>query len=391
MLAAVLCFATGRKTVNHWRPVKITKVFLKLGCSVASLLLLAGSVGAHDVGLSSATVQLQTNRLEALLTFAVRETEEILTLDVNQDGAISLDEFVLGRDAIATAIVTNCQVRFDDALVTPGGIRCQLDSSNNVDLYFTCELRDFKRLELNFPVLRLLTPGHRMFFTLLGPTGDTIADRLLSQNSTSVSIQRDSTAPETTPAREPTLPTFVGFIKMGVEHIGTGYDHLLFLFALLLVAHNFKSSLLIITCFTIAHSITLGVATFDLVRISPKITEPLIALSIVYVGVENLAQNGKPKKRWLLTFAFGLIHGFGFATVLRQLGIGSHGGVAMPLFSFNVGVELGQLAVAAIALPIMWQLRKREKFLRFGVPICSAVVAVLGAFWFVQRVWPAAG
>jgi hypothetical protein len=82
-----------------------------------------------------------------------------------------------------------------------------------------------------------------------------------------------------------------------------------------------------------------------------------------------------------------LIHGFGFASVLRELGVTAHGGVAMPLFSFNLGVELGQIVVAAIALPIIWQLRKQELVLQRAIPACSVLVAAMGAFWFVQRVW----
>jgi len=103
--------------------------------------------------------------------------------------------------------------------------------------------------------------------------------------------------------------------------------------------------------------------------------------------VENVWKHGDPHGRWMLTFAFGLIHGFGFASVLREMGIGaSAGGVAMPLFAFNLGVELGQIAVAAIALPIIWQLRKKEFFVRNGVPACSVLVALAGAYWFFQRV-----
>jgi hypothetical protein len=375
-----------QKTVNQSRTVNVTNHFQKFGWTIFVLLATLPS-HAHDVGLSSAVVQLHTNKLDAVLTFAVRETEEILPLDVNGDGTITPDEFILRRDQLAISLATNCEIRFDSVAAQFGAIRCQLDSSNNVDLSFTCEMRDFKQLEINLPIIRQLTPGHRMFFTLLGPSGDTIADRLLSQNSPSVSIQMDSATPAAVPIAEDAPPTFVGFVKMGIEHIGMGYDHLLFLFGLLLVARDFKSSLIVITCFTIAHSITLGVATFDLVRIPPHVTEPLIALSIVYVGVENLLRRGEPKKRGLLTFTFGLIHGFGFATVLRELGVGSRSGVAMPLFSFNLGVELGQLAVAAIALPALWQLRKWEKFVRYGVPACSIIIALLGAYWFAQRVW----
>jgi hydrogenase/urease accessory protein HupE len=175
---------------------------------------------------------------------------------------------------------------------------------------------------------------------------------------------------------------------MGVKHIWTGYDHLLFLFGLLIVTRNFSSSVKIITCFTIAHSITLAVATLSLVQISSRIVEPLIAASIVYVGIENLLRGDDPKGRWLLTFAFGLIHGFGFASVLRELGVGADGrGIALPLVSFNLGVELGQVAIAALALPVIWQLRSRPQFVRQWVPACSVLVAVLGSYWFVQRVW----
>ncbi len=128
---------------------------------------------------------------------------------------------------------------------------------------------------------------------------------------------------------------------MGMEHIFTGYDHLLFLFSLLVVTRTFRSALAVITAFTIAHSITLAISTFNLVHISSNITEPLIAVTIIYVAVENLVRSGEPHKRWLLTFSFGLIHGFGFATALREMGVSERaGGVLMPLFGFNMGVEL---------------------------------------------------
>src|SRR5205085_1947385 len=112
-----------------------------------------------------------------------------------------------------------------------------------------------------------------------------------------------------------------------------------------------------------------------------------IAASIVFVGAENLWRRGEePRGRWALTFAFGLIHGFGFATVLRDLGVGRNGqGIAMPLFSFNLGVEVGQVAIAAVVLPIVWRLRKNEAFVRHGVPNLSALVALAGLYWFLQR------
>ena len=261
----------------------------------------------------------------------------------------------------------------------------KLDDTNNVFVQLDFPGRSFKELEIRFDVIREMTAGHRMFVTLLGPLNETLAERLISQDSPAISIVLDSA---TIAAREDAPQTFVGFLKLGVEHIGTGYDHLLFLFGLLVVARTLKASLLVITSFTLAHTITLAVATFGWFALRPSITEPLIALSIVYVGVENLLRHGEPKMRWLLTFAFGLIHGFGFASVLRDLGVGaSGGGVAMPLLSFNLGVELGQLVIAALALPVFWQLGKREWFKRQAVPVCSVAIALAGAWWFVQRVW----
>ena len=168
------------------------------------------------------------------------------------------------------------------------------------------------------------------------------------------------------------------------------YDHLLFLFGLLLVAGGFYSALNIITSFTIAHSITPAVATLRVVQIPSRIVEPLIAASIVVVGVENLLRGEIPKSRRLLTFGFGLIHGFGFASALREAGIASSaGGIVLPLFSFNLGVELGQVMVAAVTLPIIWKLRENPIFIARWTPTCSAAVVLLGSFWFVERVWMA--
>ncbi len=209
---------------------------------------------------------------------------------------------------------------------------------------------------------------------------------MLSANSDSITVQID--AAETKAAGNRKINSFADFLLLGVKHIWTGYDHLLFLFGLLIVTRNFVSSLKIITCFTIAHSITLAVATLSLVQISSRIVEPLIAASIVYVGIENLLRGDDPKGRRLLTFAFGLIHGFGFASVLRELGVGANGsGITVPLVSFNLGVELGQIVVAGLALPVIWKLRAKPVFIRRWVPACSALVALLGGFWFVQRVW----
>ena len=134
-------------------------------------------------------------------------------------------------------------------------------------------------------------------------------------------------------------------------------------------------------------AITLAAATLEWVEVPSHWVEPAIAASIVYVGLENLWLRGRePKARWALTFCFGLIQGFGFAGVLRDLGLGrSQDGIALPLFSFNLGVELGQIAVAAIVLPGLWQLRKKPEFVRRGVPALSILVTLAGLYWLLDR------
>lgn len=194
-----------------------------------------------------------------------------------------------------------------------------------------------------------------------------------------------------TPATGASPPgPFRVFLKLGVEHILLGYDHLLFLGGLLLACRRLKTMAGIITCFTLAHSITLALAALDVAALPSRFVEPMIAASIVFVGVENLFHRDRePRSRWALTFLFGLVHGFGFASVLREIGFGAAGEVIVPLFAFNLGVELGQLAVATVAIAVLWPFRERPVFLRYAQPALSAVVAAAGAVWLTQRLLPA--
>jgi hydrogenase/urease accessory protein HupE len=178
---------------------------------------------------------------------------------------------------------------------------------------------------------------------------------------------------------------FRAFLALGIEHIATGYDHLLFLLGLLIVGGSLRAALQIITSFTLAHSITLALATLNIINVPPKIIEPLIAASIVFVGLQNILSPGV-EKRWLLTFGFGLIHGCGFASALRDLGIGANGtSIAVPLVSFNLGVELGQLTIAALVLPLIWKCRASPVFVRRLVPIGSGMIVLAGGYWLIQR------
>jgi hydrogenase/urease accessory protein HupE len=184
----------------------------------------------------------------------------------------------------------------------------------------------------------------------------------------------------------PPLPSFGRYLRLGVEHILTGYDHLLFLFGLLLVCRRFRTVATIVTCFTLAHSVTLALAALDVVSLPSRLVESLIAASIVFVGVENILRGEEPRGRWALTFAFGLIHGLGFASVLRGSGLGTFGtSIVAPLVGFNLGVEIGQLAVSAVLLAAIWCLRRVRAFARQGTRVASAAVAVAGLVWLFHR------
>src|SRR5206468_12921320 len=159
--------------------------------------------------------------------------------------------------------------------------------------------------------------------------------------------------PEAEALGTPALPSFGGYLRLGIEHILTGADHLLFLLGLLVVCRRLRTVAQIVTCFTVAHSLTLALAVLHVVAVPSRMVEPLIAATIVAVAFENLVRPEEPDRLWVGRLAtalvFGLVHGLGFATALAQTGLGAAGAsIAAPLVAFNLGVEVGQLAVAAL-------------------------------------------
>lgn len=175
-----------------------------------------------------------------------------------------------------------------------------------------------------------------------------------------------------------------GFIRLGIAHILTGCDHLLFLFALLVGAGNFWRVLAIASMFTLAHSITLSLAVLGLVHAPASIVEPLIALSIIWVAVENMRGEGRPWHRFPVAFAFGLVHGFGFADALSPLSL-TGWSLVRALAGFNLGVELGQAVAISLALPVMilvGRLTQAVLVYRYA----SLAVAAAGAYWLAERI-----
>ena len=177
------------------------------------------------------------------------------------------------------------------------------------------------------------------------------------------------------------------FVPSGVEHILIGPDHLLFLVGLLLLGGTLRQLALVVSAFTLAHSITLSMAALNLLNPPARIIEPAIALSIVYVGADNLmVRDGRDMRAWI-AFAFGFIHGFGFANVLREMDL-PRTALGWSLFSFNLGVEVGQLLVVVTVASALAAIRTRSETAgrRLAVVGSVAVIAA-GTFWFVQRVF----
>ncbi|MBU8918602.1 HupE/UreJ family protein [Bacillus sp. FJAT-29953] len=174
------------------------------------------------------------------------------------------------------------------------------------------------------------------------------------------------------------------FVVLGLEHIFTGYDHILFIISLLFGAKTFRHILSLVTAFTIAHSITLALATFDIVQLPSRFVESAIALSIIYVALMNIFNKDSKHQPWL-AFAFGLIHGFGFAGILSEMRLDTNH-MARSLLSFNIGIEIGQLIIVSLVYPlILWIKKLTLKPIKWVIPGTSAAILAFGLVWFIER------
>jgi hypothetical protein len=236
------------------------------------------------------------------------------------------------------------------------GIRCESGPGQvvaSVDAPTFTMLLDFacatveRELVVQDDIFDVLGPDHHTLAKVEGPSG----------------IQQFAFTPDSRVARFPIVGHRISvrptgsFFLLGIHHIITGYDHLLFLLALLLRGGDLPSLIKIVTAFTIAHSVTLSLAVLEVIILPDRLIEAVIALSIAFVAAENLFGGPAMSRRWLISFAFGLVHGFGFSFALRELGLPAHG-LLLSLFGFNVGVEVGQAVVVAASLPFLLLLRR---------------------------------
>lgn len=345
---------------------------------VVSLAIAASSwsppAGAHLGDLSYSEVVVHGAQVDYRLRFAAH-----LIPGVDPSGTVKIGrrDVVAREGEILSWLRSTLRVALDGRPCDPALVDSAGPDANDdlaVVLTYRCPAPG-KALRVEFHVFDETLPVFQNIVSV------THADRstafVFSPESRVLLLGSDGTA-----AGEPADSSFGRFVVLGVEHIWTGYDHLLFLLALLLPGGSLLKLAGIVTAFTFAHSITLALAALDLVTLPSAPVEVAIAASVVFAALDGLRRSGADH-RPLLTFAFGLIHGFGFAGILRESGLPS-GAVAFPLLGFNLGVEAGQLAVVVVAIPLVRAAARRPRLT--WIPRALAwVIAAVGTFWLSVR------
>lgn len=350
------------------------------------LMLLPHLATAHPPGLSSMEVNVGADKTVVKVTFAIQDIEAFVPMDIDLDAEVTPQELTDAKPAIAEMVRQNLLIEMDEDRPEPNAPgRVDFDDQNNVhvELFFSARPRANLFIESTF--LNLFPDGHQQFVSFREESHTTVAEKMLKKEDMKFTVNLAGSQGAESESNS-AWSTFADFFKLGIEHILTGYDHLLFLFALLAVTHSFWSAFKIITFFTIAHSFTLALAGLNLIELPSSLVEPFIALTIVYVSIENMIRGENVTGRHWLTFGFGLIHGFGFAGVLKEMDISAGtSGILIPLFSFNLGIEFGQIAVTGLVLPLIWWMQKSSSHPHRILNACSAAVGLMGAYWFLER------
>jgi hydrogenase/urease accessory protein HupE len=354
----------------------------------AFYLVLAVATVGHNPDTSYARVQIAADKVQTRLTLDVFTLIKIARLDDNDDGELQRAELTRHAPQINEFLREHVWLTIDTAqsedLGDPVGFVWPPDAGNSIreaDFHTANGLIhfDFVRPVEEMPEEVTLTFG---VFDKFGSQHTILGVFAANGNEYEVSFSKYEPDFLYDTGVEPVLAHRLWrFFKMGVKHIFLGYDHICFLIALIVVS-KFLEVVKIVTSFTIAHSLTLILAALDLVHLPTRLVETCIAATIVYVALENLWVTDT-RHRWWLTFFFGLIHGFGFANVLREMGLPTTGLVRC-LISFNVGVEFGQLVIALCLLPLALLLAC-WKHGRKVVVVISILLAAFGLAWFFDR------
>jgi hypothetical protein len=366
-----------------------TGIFLVLGVAICGA---PAPARAHQSSVTYSSVEVgQDGRVSWALKLSTRDLFEALGLDRDRDA--SDEEIRAGEERLHAYVLARIRVAADGrpCPVTERalGIVAQTQRFAEVRYLAACPL-PLERVELAYDLFFELDPRHTAMLAV------THGERTVRSEWT----RGLSTFQWALALGPPASVDAAGYVWKGMEHIYTGYDHVAFVVGLVLVAAVRPARrgweprppreagpyvLKIVTAFTIAHSVTLILAALDVVTLPGRLVESAIAASIVYIAVENIVVR-EPSGRWPLAFVFGLIHGLGFAAMLRPLL--PAGDIVLPLLLFNVGVEVGQLTIVAPLLALLWLAGRRApgRYRRVAVVGGSALIGLLGLLWLVERV-----
>ena len=339
---------------------KTTKFRSNLIAAMIFLFLFSMNLSAHDLGISAMNVEITGGKLVVYSSYARADFDAVIKFNDAEDfKAFTKKTVAVEIDGKPLEVLDN-DVSFDnqDGL----NLRHSFGEISGEQIKITSFLPS-KLSSNHIQILKLIRNDKEISRQFL--TGD--------DNSFVFNLEDLQT-----------LDSFGQFLTLGIKHIAFGFDHFLFLLALLLVVSKFSEIAKIVTFFTIAHSITLSLVALSIISVPSFLVEPIIAVSIIYVGLENIFKT-EQKKRWLIAYIFGLVHGLGFASVLQEIGIGEGISSVMPLLSFNLGVEIGQFAIILLVLPVLWKLNRETFYAKKFVPICSVLIAFAGLYWLIER------
>jgi hydrogenase/urease accessory protein HupE len=345
------------------------------------LLVLAGMPAyAHDAGVSSSEISVNGRVVAVEINALARDFEKAAAVRISEAGSGSVNAVALAvmTPAVLGYVRSHVEVLSDDVPCEPDeGKALPADTHVTVTLVWTCPNGGALRYRLS--LFRDVDPSAQHLVSLKTESGQ--QEFALDKNTPELALSGGVPS---------TFQVAGHFLAAGVEHIFLGYDHIAFLIAIILWTSRLWPVVKAVTAFTIAHSITLSLAALDVVRIPSAIIEPAIAASIVYVAVENFTTR-EAGKRWRETFVFGLLHGFGFASALEELGLPKVK-LITALAAFNCGVEIGQVLIVATAFGLLsavdrWQISGVSGPVRNPalVHAVSFAIVVLGSYWFVSR------
>lgn len=360
---------------------------------IVVVLLAASSVQAHDFTVTEVAVIFSGNGTYQI-DMSVDADALALGLSPSTDSAIvaeemeslSSEDFDAAVDQAKRSIQRYMRIRFDGEKQMPPVEFPQHGTAAAMDAETPTVLGTLARITAEIPAdAKQFTFGASRVFKVVNLT---IFDPSAPQPATfTLGPGEDSPPHEIGGGQQTqsTLSVLWRYTVLGFEHIlPLGLDHILFVLGLFLLSVRWKPLLWQVTAFTVAHSVTLALSMFDVVSMPSQIVETLIAVSIAYVAVENIFTSKLHSWRPAIVFCFGLLHGLGFASVLQDLGLPREQFVPA-LISFNVGVELGQLAVVGLAFLAVGWLRERDDYRKLVVIPASAMIAAMGIYWAIER------